>query len=121
MKKRFKEAETFAKINMRGIRGIKYLKPMENLKYMKALIGNIAKVRFTVYNVYYGRKNVYINSSSDYRHTFKLVIPLKFKNKFYPEIMNIEGKKIEVFGFVSQYRGVPEIRVYEKSQIKVIK
>ncbi len=121
MKKRFKEAEEFAKVNMRGLWGIKYLKPIEDLSYMKAIIGNIAKVRFRVYNVYFGRKDIFINSSYDYKHSFKLLIPSKFKMNFYPEILKLQGKRIESFGFVSQYKGVPEIRVYEKSQIKVIK
>lgn len=120
MKKRFAEAEKLAKINMRGIWGLKYLKPIENLKYMKSLIGKVAKVRFSVYKLYQGRNYLFIESSPDYNHTFKLVIPTKFENKFLPDIFNITHKKIEAYGFVSEYRGVPEIRIYEKSQIKVI-
>ncbi len=120
MKKRFAEAEKLAKINMRGIWGLKYLKPIENLKYMKNLIGNISKVRFKVYKVYQGKKYLFIESSPDYMHTFKLVIPVIFESKFPPYILNISDKIIEAYGFVSEYRGVPEIRIYEKSQIKVI-
>ncbi len=121
MKRRFREAEKLAKINMRGIWGLKYLKPLENIEYATGLIGDVAKVRFTVHNVYRGRKYIYLNSSADYRHCFKLIIPLKFKSNFYPEVIYLKGKRVEAFGFVSEYRGIPEIRLYERSQIKVIK
>ncbi len=121
MKRRIKEAGKIAKINKRGLWGFDIIPPIKKLSYVNDAIGNLAKVDFRVYNVYWGRKNIYLNSSFDYRHSFKVVVPRWAENRFYPSLSNLRNRMIEVIGFVSEYKGVPEIRVYENLQIKVLR
>jgi micrococcal nuclease len=121
IKTKIKEAEKIAKINRRGLWGFDIIPPIKNRSHISDAVGDLAKIEFKVYNVYWGRKNIYINSSYDYRHNFKIVVPRWAENKFYPPLSSLRNRRIEVIGFVTEYRGVPEIRVYEKMQIKVLR
>ncbi len=121
IKRKIKEAEKIAKINKRGLWGFDIIPPIKKLSYIYDAVGDLVRVEFKVYNVHWGRKNIYINSSRDYRHSFKLVIPRWAENRFSPPLSSLRNRRIEVIGFVSEYRGVPEIRVYENIQIKVLR
>lgn len=75
-----------------------------------------------------GRSMVFLNSEKDFRSERNLTIVLELKTlareleaaKISNPLEHYRGKKIEVTGTVSEYRGSPQIQVKSLKQIKIV-
>jgi len=117
---KFAHEEKLSKRNSRGIWKIKKKKPIRKLNLLNLYVGKAARVQYEVYNVYKGNDYIYINSSSDFKNTFNAVVPKWAAKNFSYSLLNLQKKEIIVYGFVSEYKQNPEIKVYEEEQIKII-
>ncbi len=113
-------AQFLAKANKRGLWGWKYLKPYP-AEVSKNLIGYPAKVKFKVLNIYKKTNYILLESSMDWKNCFKAYVTKRALINDREYFLNLYGKEIIVSGFVTSYRGSPEIRVYFKEQIERVK
>ena len=83
-------------------------------------VGQNVEVRGSVVAVTTSRKgNTFINFGAPYpNQTFTGYLPAGSASALDPWVQSLRGKTIGVSGVVELYKGKPEIRVTDKSQIK---
>ena len=121
-KYRFHEAEKRAKESKRGL----YRFPPEEIRLSKidSYVGKIVALRFRVYKVFFGTRDVFLDSGTDYRNVFSAIIPLRYAGNFSKKnyknyFRKLQGKWIKVTGFLGFYKNKSQMRLYFPSQLKL--
>lgn len=85
-----------------------------SVREVRGHIGELIRVRFVCARVQKRGNFVFISPGTG---NFAVLIPEKYRS-FFGDIRGMEGRVIEVFGFLEEYNGQPQIMLFFPSQIE---
>jgi micrococcal nuclease len=113
-KMRFIRAEKTAQEQGRGFWREKPY-PLVPVKNIRNHIGTLIEVRFTCARTRHRGQFHFLYPE---KRSFAVLIPKEHSSGF-PDLETYKGKSIEVFGFLEEYRGQPQIMVFDPLQIDI--
>ncbi len=112
MNKKFIQAQKEARELGRGF-WQEYPYPLIPVQEVRNHIGKLSRVNFVCKSMRRSNNFVYLYPKTK---DFAVLIPEEYIS-FFGEIQRIKGKAIEVFGYLEEYRGQPQIMLFFPSQI----
>jgi micrococcal nuclease len=114
MKEKFIQAQNKAQEQDRGFwKEEPY--PVISVQEVRKHIGKLMRVSFVCARMQKRRNFLFIYPRTD---DFAVLIPMEYES-FFNDVQGIKGKAIEVFGFLEEYRGQPQIVIFFPSQLDV--
>lgn len=116
MKNRFIRAQKEAQEKGRGFWN-KKADPVIRAKQAKDHIGELTRVSFVCHRIRKSGRLLFFQTEN---RDFAAVIQEDYRSLF-GDILKLKGKTIEIFGYLEEYRGQPQIVLFSPSQIGVVK
>jgi micrococcal nuclease len=87
--------------------------PILTTQQVRSHLGNLGRIKFKCSNIQKSGRLLFLLAKDG---QFAALIPQEYLSRF-GDIQSMEGKTIQIFGFLEEYRGQPQIMLFFPSQI----